>query len=373
MNHVKSPSRLKAFLSYPSEHLDIAREIKQFIRSVGVECWFDKDNLVVGENWDRARRLAQKNADVVVLLCASQTTERDGVYQREINEALEAARDRRLGSVYILPIRLEDVELPAEISQVQYVDKFDPLWSQKLAGGLLRAAVNHGIEPPPSLTVAGARPDEGGIIPREIAESREEGNLQVTWLQYALHGEYWDFVNAKITSLALGGLYEGRRNISEWHGDSGSSWELHISEAYRKGELVSLIVGHYNYFSGAAHPNHGLETINILGPEAGVVTASDIFGHSSEALKFISDYTALNLRQQRPDIKASDIAHYVDVYRWSLFDQFTFNEAGMRLNLSSSSGLPHVLGYVDVYIPWEHVGQFLAPIPGRILLKDSPV
>lgn len=292
---------MKAFLSYPSEHVKNAREVKEFIRSVGVCCWFDRDSLVAGEDWDRARRIAQCNADVVVILCASQTTGRNGVYQREIQEALGTSRDRRLGSVYLFPLRLEDVPLPPELSRLQYVDKFDPTWRRKLAGGLLRAAGDLAETPPPALLVAGAQPDEGGILPREVKEDRSEGDLYVSWFQYSLCGDYWDFVDATITARAFGGLYIARRHLSEWGQNSGSNWELHISEFHRKGELVSLILASSSYFAGAAHPNHGVETINILGPDAGVVSTGDIFDHSPDALNFIKDYFALDLRRQFSD------------------------------------------------------------------------
>lgn len=124
---------MKAFLSYPSEHVVIAREIKSFIRSTGVACWFDKDDLVAGEDWDRARGLALREADVIVVLCAAQTTERNGVYQREINEALSLRNDRRLGVVYIIPVRIEEAPLPPELSRLQYVDYFEPSWRRKFA------------------------------------------------------------------------------------------------------------------------------------------------------------------------------------------------------------------------------------------------
>lgn len=362
---------MNVFLSYPSEHPQDAQDVNRFIRSVGVECWFDKDSLSAGDDWERVRRIAQDEADVVVILCASQTTERNGVYQREIAQALESARDKRLGSVYIIPVRLEAVGLPPELSRLQYVDKFGPSWKQQLAGGLLKAARDVGGGPPPALQVAGAKPDEGGIIPRNNFETRPEGDLHLIWFQYSLHGEYWDFVNGTIAARGLGGLYAARRQFAEWWKKDGSYWEMSISEAYRKGELVSLQVGHSDYFSGAAHPNHGFETINILGPESGVVSASDIFDHSPEALVFISEYVALDLKRQFPsESDRLDLTYYLDNYGWTLFDQFTFNEAGMTLNMSSSSGLPHVFGFLDVYIPWEHVSQFLAPTAKRTLLPN---
>ena len=89
---------LKTFLCYPSEAEKSAREVTGFVRSVGIDCWFDKDSLVAGEDWDRSRRDALQDADVVLVLCSSVTTGRNGVYQREINEALQLSADRRLGN-----------------------------------------------------------------------------------------------------------------------------------------------------------------------------------------------------------------------------------------------------------------------------------
>lgn len=101
---------MNVFVCYPSEHQNTAVEVKNFVRSVGVECWYDKDVLVPGEDWDRARRAALTSADIVLILCASQLLERDGVYQREINEALQIVADKRPGSIFIIPFRVEDID-----------------------------------------------------------------------------------------------------------------------------------------------------------------------------------------------------------------------------------------------------------------------
>lgn len=360
---------MKVFLSYPSEHVEAAREVKSFIRSTGIACWFDKDDLVAGEDWDRARSIALREADAVVVLCAAQTTERNGVYQREINEALSLKSDRRLGVVYIIPVRIEDVPLPSELSRLQYVDYFDSSWRRKFAAGLARAVSEQKENVPPALQVAAAQPDEGGILLREIREEIPQGVLHATWLSYVMNGDYWDFVNGVIRARALGGLYEARRQLAEWWQPSGSDWELHVSEYYRKGQLVSLTVGSSSYFSGAAHPNHGVQCINILGEEAGIVTARDLFDASPEALNFLTDYVNLDLRRQYGGTgEEIDLIYYFDTYGWEFFDHFNFNEAGMQLNFSSMSGLPHVLGYQEVYLPWQHAGHLLAPTAKRILL-----
>ena len=364
---------MKVFLSYPHEHEGSARQIKEFVRSVGVDCWFDKDSLIAGQDWERERGIAQSGADLIVLLCASQTTDRNGVYQRELNQALKELSDKRLGSIYIIPVRVEEMLLPPELSKLQFVNFYEIGWRQKLAASFLRAFGDRKETAPAALEVAAAPPDEGGLIQKSIKEELAEGEIDANWIEYTLPGQYWEYVNSEITHRALGGVYSTRREFVNWWKETGSSWEIEISEFYRKGQLVSLIIRHYHYFSGAAHPNHGITTLNILGENAGVVSARDVFDtEKEEALKFITDYVNFDLRRQYSEAPDDfDISYYAETYGWEFYDHYTFNEAGMRLNLSAASGLPHALGYHEVYLPWEHVRQYLAPVPKKILLGES--
>lgn len=361
---------MKVFLSYPSEHGKAAAQVKNFVRSVGVECWFDQDSLVAGQDWDRARNQSLIEADVFLVLCAAQTTGRNGVYQREINEALELLKDRRVGTIYIIPLRLEDAPLPSELARFQFVDYFEGAWRRKLAVGLAQATTETGNNVPAALAVAATQPDKGGSIDHTVSEERPEGSYELNWFTYTMEGEYWDFVNGVIRSKALGGLYEARRQMAEWWQTSGSDWAMSISEFHRRDKLASLVIATSGYFSGAVHPNHGIFTINFLGEEAGIVGARDLFETTGEGFSFLTDYVNLDLRRQYGNTgEKVDITSYAESCGWDFFEHFNFNEAGMCLNLSVASGLPHALGMHVVYIPWEHVGQFLAPVSRRILLN----
>jgi hypothetical protein len=182
---------MNVFLCYPSEHQNTAIEVKNFVRSVGVECWYDKDVLVPGEDWNRTRKSALSSADVVLILCASQLAERDGVYQREINEALGAVADKRVGSIFIIPFRIEDITLPSELSKYHWVDHDDPNWKRQLSKTFVRVIEDRREGVPAALKVAAAEPDEGGVIPREFEEHASRGELTASWHEYDLPGEYW--------------------------------------------------------------------------------------------------------------------------------------------------------------------------------------
>lgn len=362
---------MKAFLCFPNEHEDEAREIVNFVRSVGVECWFYKDDVVAGEDWNRAGKLALKEADVVITICSNITNERDGVFQRELNEALEYEKSRRPGSVYLLPIRVADVALPDELARFHYVDFFEGNWRNKLATGLQRALQQRNEDVPLPLQVASAQSDAGGISAHSIEEQNDLGAINADWITYDSSDEYWRFVNAAIISRALGGVYEARRNIQEWgsrHEGLGSYWDFSIQEYHRKDLLVSLTISSSEYWSGAAHPNHGVSTLNILGPKAGIVTAADLFDHGYEALTFLTEFVNLDLkRQYRGGQNTIDVSNYVLNHGWEVFSQLNFNEEGMEINLSGASGLPHVYGFHSVYVSWKHVEDFLAPVARSIL------
>lgn len=361
---------VKAFICYPSEHPDDAREVAGFLKAVGVDRWFDKDSIAAGEDWDRTRKVALADADLVVVLCASQTISRDGVYQREINEALELARDRRPGGVFIIPLRLEKVDLPPELSRLQYVDKWEPAWRRKLAAGLVHAS--EGLSEPAAepLRVAAAEPDEGGVLQRELHLEDGAGQIDATWIQYEASGDYWDYVNGLITARALGASYSARRQFAERDRSGSSYLEYGVSEFNRKGDLVSLVIGSSSFYAGAAHPNNLIETLNVMGPRAGTLTVAELFGHSSEGLGFLAEYTAADLRRQHVGTgqQAPDAWFPDGDAAWRPFEQFGFNEAGMIINLSAASGLPHVFGVLDVYIPWHQAEPFLTPVAKRVVL-----
>jgi hypothetical protein len=45
---------MKSFLSYPSEQRSIARALYDFLLSIGVRPWFDQEDLVAGQEWERS-------------------------------------------------------------------------------------------------------------------------------------------------------------------------------------------------------------------------------------------------------------------------------------------------------------------------------
>jgi TIR domain len=354
---------LTSFLSYPRENWTDSETVFRFMRSMGVECWWDQESLVGGEDWDRSRSDAQNAADLFLLICSEHTFNKDGVIQREIREALERAKDKRPGKIYIVPLLAQEIELPKEIGKFQWIALYQQNWRGELARTLKAAMQQKGLPVSPSLEVASATTLSKDTVPIIVDESNSDGPRYLEYFNYAVKGEYWEFVNSTISALALGELYEARRQMADWTHQTGTGdWYLSVTEFHRSGELVSLIVGGSSYFSGAAHPNHSLRTINLFGSNCGRVTIGEMFDYSDAAYQILLENSLSELKQQGAldEEKGPQSSYFVEI-GWELFGQFNVNDKGLVLNLSTSSGLAHAFGQLDVYVSWAGLVEFLVP------------
>ncbi len=97
------------FLSYASEDIASARNLKESLDAAGIDAWFDKERLKPGDNWAwELEKNIQRCTYFVPLI--SQTTEKvlEGVFRREWQWAVERTRDMDDHLSFILPVVVDD-------------------------------------------------------------------------------------------------------------------------------------------------------------------------------------------------------------------------------------------------------------------------
>ena len=131
---------LLAFLSYASEDLDRVLPIYQEVSRMGVRPWMDKKDLVGGEDWERAIERTLRRAAFVLLFLSKSAVVKRGVLRREITIALDAVKEKLPDDLYLIPLRLEQCEVPEELKRLQWIDLF-------VSDGLtrLRATIEEGL------------------------------------------------------------------------------------------------------------------------------------------------------------------------------------------------------------------------------------
>lgn len=116
---------LIVFLCHTSEDKENVRELRIRLLQDGFDPWLDEFNLLPGQEWEIEIQHAVREADVVVVCLSTRSINKKGYVQREIRIALDAADERPQGSIFIIPARIEECQIPMRLSKWQRVDLFE--------------------------------------------------------------------------------------------------------------------------------------------------------------------------------------------------------------------------------------------------------
>jgi CheY-like chemotaxis protein len=116
--------RLRIFLCHSSNDKTSVRVLYRRLRDDGFEPWLDEEDLLPGQEWKREIPKAVRKSDVVVVCLSSAAINKRGYVQKEIKIALDIADEQPEGTIYIIPLRLEECEVPERLSHWQWVDFF---------------------------------------------------------------------------------------------------------------------------------------------------------------------------------------------------------------------------------------------------------
>jgi len=128
------------FLSYAREDEKSVLDIYRLLRDAGFSPWMDLHNLIGGEDWDSAIRDSQEKADFTVVFLSTKSTVKKGYFQKEFRRALEQQTGRADGQLFLIPVRLDDVEIPTSVNDLHVIDWQREGWS-KLVKSLERGAL----------------------------------------------------------------------------------------------------------------------------------------------------------------------------------------------------------------------------------------
>lgn len=126
------PRRLQAFLCHSSGDKPIVRDLYQRLKTYNVDPWLDEENLLPGQDWEQEIRKAVRSSDVVIVCLSPGSISKTGFVQKEIKFALDIADEQPEGSIYLIPVKLEDCEPPERLNHLHWVnykqqDGFDKL------------------------------------------------------------------------------------------------------------------------------------------------------------------------------------------------------------------------------------------------------
>jgi hypothetical protein len=117
-----SKKKLLIFLSHASEDKPNVRRLCKRLRQDGFDPWFDEDRLLPGQNWNLEIEKALRVSDVILLCFSSRSTQKEGYIQREYKRAIRYQEEKPEGAIFVIPVRLDDCEMPLFVKEWQWVD-----------------------------------------------------------------------------------------------------------------------------------------------------------------------------------------------------------------------------------------------------------
>jgi hypothetical protein len=140
--------RLRVFLCHSSADKEPVRKLYEWLVRDEFDPWLDEKKLLPAQRWGDEIEDAVRASDVVLVCLSNGAVNKEGFLQREIKFALEIAEEKPDGTVYIVPTRLEPVELPRRFREYQAADLFAPDGYERLKQSLALRAAQIAVAPP---------------------------------------------------------------------------------------------------------------------------------------------------------------------------------------------------------------------------------
>ena len=128
--------KLSIFLCHSSSDKSQVRELYKRLKSEKFDPWLDEEKLLPGQDWQYEIPKAVRNADVVVVCLSRNSINKEGFVQKEIRIALDAADEKPEGKIFIIPLKLEECEVPERVSKWQWVNYFEKNGYKRLLSAL---------------------------------------------------------------------------------------------------------------------------------------------------------------------------------------------------------------------------------------------
>ncbi len=200
--------KLRVFLCHSSQDKSIVRELYQRLNAEGwIDPWLDEEKLLPGQDWDMEIEKAVENAHAVIVFLSNGSVTKEGYVQRELRKVLDVSDEKPEGTLFVIPIRMDDVQIPRRLKMWQYVDFFPAnvkasSWIRLIASLRRRA---ESIAPPtvsfPAVSLLAVEDEDIAIHVRVLGEM---GKAKV---------DFYFISNPKIT------VYELMRNIKRDYPD----------------------------------------------------------------------------------------------------------------------------------------------------------
>ncbi len=174
--------KILVFLSHATEDKPTVRQLCKQLLADGFNPWLDEERLLPGQDWNLEIEQALRRSDSILLCFSRQSSSKEGYIQREYKKAMNYQLEKPEGTIYVIPVRLDDCEIPFFLQDLQCVDY--PLGYEKLLKSLNVRAGRPFLEKKTRVSKSEARaeqnmPEQFNKVPLSPSQSSNNGGINV--------------------------------------------------------------------------------------------------------------------------------------------------------------------------------------------------
>lgn len=140
------PRQLRVFLCHASQDKPAVWKLHRYLKQHGISPWLDQADLLPGQDWEVEIPKAIFTSDVILVCLSKNSVNKEGYVQKEIAFALDKAMEKPEGVIFIIPVKLEECDVPKRLSRYQWVDYYKSDGRKRLLMGLSLRAQSLGEE-----------------------------------------------------------------------------------------------------------------------------------------------------------------------------------------------------------------------------------
>jgi hypothetical protein len=114
----------RVFISYAREDRQVASSIYTLLKENGFNPWIDFECLLPGDDWEREIDKAIRESAIFIACLSTRAFKRRGFVHAELQKALRTLDTIPDGQVFLVPVRLDECEVPARLARLSWLDYF---------------------------------------------------------------------------------------------------------------------------------------------------------------------------------------------------------------------------------------------------------
>lgn len=260
----------KVFISYAREDFEFAKDFYEHLEINNFKPWMDKKKLLVGQKWEVQIMNELRLSDFIIILLSKTSVAKRGFVQREFKYALKYAEEKLNTDIYILPIKIDDCEVPEELSQFNWAE-FNEYETNKMIITSLNTQRNLRINSLPKELINLKNYTENKV--KLDGEINNLINYEITYPLFLntsdvnvemLNVEIKHYINKQISKFYNDYYSDAEGDLTKlgFSNDDKYVFEISFSLGLVNNEIVSILFYEYIDFHGA-HPNHSWTSINV--------------------------------------------------------------------------------------------------------------